>query len=87
MGSDGKRCNSRWQVEVDHIQAAGRGGPATLDNLRLACRAHNFLHAEQVYGRERMRKYRKGESTIAGADHRSLLSRAIQPSSMSSSDS
>src|SRR5574341_131437 len=66
VGSDGKRCNSRWQVQVDHIDAAARGGPATRDNLRLACRAHNFLHAEEVYGREHMRKYRKGEFAIAG---------------------
>lgn len=70
-GCDGKRCNSRWQVEVDHVQAAGRGGPATIDNLRLACRAHNFLHAEMVYGRKHMRKYRKGEFTIAGGSDRS----------------
>jgi len=65
-GPDGKRCNSRWQVEVDHVEAAARGGPATLANLRLACRAHNLLHAEEVYGREHMRKYRKGETTHLG---------------------
>ena len=63
---DGKRCNSRWQLEVDHKQAAARGGPATLDNLRLACKVHNLLHAEEVYGREHMRKYRKGERTHLG---------------------
>ncbi len=63
---EGKRCNSRWQVEVDHVEAAARGGPATLDNLRLACRAHNFRHAEEIYGPEHMRKYRKGESTHPG---------------------
>jgi hypothetical protein len=33
-------------------------------NLRLACRQHNLLHAEQVYGREHMRKYRKGKFAI-----------------------
>jgi len=65
-GQDGKRCNSRWQVEVDHLDPAARGGTARLDRLRLACRLHNFLHAEEVYGRRHMRKYRKGESTIAG---------------------
>ncbi len=63
---EGKRCNSRWQVEVDHVEAAARGGPATLDNLRLACRDHNFRHAEEIYGHDYMRKYRKGESTHPG---------------------
>ena len=68
---DGKRCNSRWQVEVDHVDAAARGGKATLDRLRLLCRLHNHLHAEEVYGREHMRKYRKGESTTSSDSPRS----------------
>ncbi len=63
---DGKRCNSRWQLEVDHVEPAARGGVATLESVRILCKAHNLLYAEQVYGREHMRKYRKGESTIAG---------------------
>jgi 5-methylcytosine-specific restriction endonuclease McrA len=69
-GSDGRRCNSRWKLEVDHVQAAARGGTSTLDNLRLACRQHNLLHAEQVYGREHMQKYRKGEFAIDGGSDR-----------------
>ena len=62
-GPDGRRCDSRWQVEVDHVDAAGRGGAATLERCRLLCKSHNLLYAEQVYGKEHMRKYRKGEST------------------------
>ena len=63
---EGKRCNSRWQVEVDHVEVAARGGPGTLENLRLACRSHNLLHAEETYGPEHMKKYRKGESSHPG---------------------
>jgi 5-methylcytosine-specific restriction endonuclease McrA len=63
---EGKRCGSRWQLEVDHKEAVAQGGPATLDNLRLACRGHNFRHAEETFGAEHMKKYRKGEFTIAG---------------------
>ena len=63
---EGKRCGSRWQLEVDHKEAAARGGPATLDNLRLACKGHNFRHAEETFGAEHMKRYRKGEFTIAG---------------------
>jgi 5-methylcytosine-specific restriction endonuclease McrA len=65
-GPDGKRCGSRWKLEVDHVRPPSRGGASTPDNLRLACRQHNLLHAEQVYGREHMEKYRGVGSTISG---------------------
>ena len=63
VGPDGRRCGSRWQVEVDHLDPAARGGTATLDRCRLLCKRHNLLYAEQVYGPEVMARYRKGEST------------------------
>ncbi len=68
---DGRRCGSRWQLEVDHVRPPSRGGTATVDDLRLACKQHNLLYAEEVYGKAFMRKYRKGESTIDGAEDRS----------------
>jgi hypothetical protein len=49
---------------VDHVQAAACGGTSTLGNLRLACRQHNLLHAEEVYGSDHMKKYRKGGFTV-----------------------
>jgi len=69
-GPDRRRCGSRWKLEVDHVRPPSRAGTSTPDDLRLACRNHNFLHAEQVYGREFMKKYRKGEFAIdGGSDH------------------
>ena len=65
-GPDGRRCGSRWKLEVDHVRPPSRGGTSALDNLRLTCQQHNLLHAEEVYGRELMRKYRKGESATGG---------------------
>ena len=47
-GPDGHRCDSRWQLELDHIRPVALGGSSATDNLRLRCRAHNMLHAEQV---------------------------------------
>lgn len=47
---DGKRCASRTLLELDHIQPRGRGGGEDAANLRVRCRAHNQLYAEQVYG-------------------------------------
>ncbi len=63
LGTDGKRCNSRWQVEVDHVDPVGRGGTATLGTLRLLCKSHNLLYAELIYGPEVMARYRRGERT------------------------
>src|SRR5262249_38529902 len=42
----GKRCESRWDLEYDHIFERARGGEPTASNLRLRCRAHNQLEAE-----------------------------------------
>jgi hypothetical protein len=74
VGPDGRRCGSRWQLEIDHIDPLAQVESVTLDDLRLCCRPHNFLHAEHVYGREYMARYRReperasrtGEFTIAG---------------------
>jgi hypothetical protein len=48
---DGARCPSRGHLELDHIEPRALGGPNTASNLRVRCRAHNRLHAEQVFGK------------------------------------
>ena len=58
-GPDGRRCDSRWRLELDHIEPPLFGGRSTVANLRLRCRAHNLLYAEQVYGREYMDRFRR----------------------------
>ncbi|MAE70888.1 MAG: hypothetical protein CME06_10515 [Gemmatimonadetes bacterium] len=37
----GRRCNSQWLLELDHIHPFALGGSHHPDNLRLLCRAHN----------------------------------------------
>ncbi len=59
IGPDGRRCCSRWKLEIDHIHPAALGGPSTIDNLRLLCAAHNQLHAEQTFGRAHMARFRR----------------------------
>jgi hypothetical protein len=65
-GPDGHRCESRWQLEFDHVDSVALGGASTVDKLRLRCRAHNMLHAEVVFGREHMDLFRRPGLTIAG---------------------
>ena len=56
VSSDGKRCAERGFLELHHHGVPhARGGKATVENLRLVCRAHNALFAEREYGRDFMR--------------------------------
>jgi hypothetical protein len=50
VGLDGRRCTARSDLELHHIIAHALGGPTTLDNLTLRCRAHNRWQAEQDFG-------------------------------------
>jgi hypothetical protein len=51
VGEDGHRCECRRFLELHHKLAWGLGGPDTVDNLQLLCRAHNRLLAERDFGR------------------------------------
>jgi hypothetical protein len=58
VDSNGRRCRERAGLEIHHEHAYALGGSATLENLRLVCRAHNALYAERDFGRahvERMK--------------------------------
>ncbi len=55
MSHDGRRCSSRAFLEIHHEQAWALGGPDTIDNLRLLCRSHNHLLAEQDFGASHVR--------------------------------
>jgi hypothetical protein len=48
----GERCHETACLELHHDEAHARGGPATAPNLRLLCRSHNLLEAEEDFGRD-----------------------------------
>jgi hypothetical protein len=54
-----KRCESTYQLEIDHIIPRALGGSDEPGNLRCLCKQHNLLAAEQKLGRDFMRKYRR----------------------------
>ena len=56
----GRRCRERSGLEVHHERAFARGGSATVENLRLLCRAHNALFAERDFGRAHIESMRNG---------------------------
>ncbi len=59
LSPEGRRCECRWQLELDHVRPDALGGPSTAENLRLRCRVHNFLHAEETFGRAHMARFRR----------------------------
>lgn len=50
VDASGRRCASRKFLELDHIVPRARGGTDDENNLRVRCRAHNRLHAEDDFG-------------------------------------
>jgi 5-methylcytosine-specific restriction endonuclease McrA len=50
VGDDGHRCGARKLLQYDHVIPVARGGTSNVANVRLRCRAHNQLEAEQVFG-------------------------------------
>jgi 5-methylcytosine-specific restriction endonuclease McrA len=65
VSESGRRCEERARLEYDHIEPVARGGEATAENVRLACRSHNQYAAERAFGAEFMERKRReaGEGT------------------------
>ena len=61
VSESGHRCEARTRLEFDHVEAVAQGGRATVQGLRLRCRAHNQLEAERAFGRDFMNT--KGETS------------------------
>ena len=55
VGESGRRCASRTRLELDHVDEVALGGKATVEGIRLRCRAHNQYTAECTFGKEFMR--------------------------------
>jgi hypothetical protein len=60
VDAQGRRCESRAWLELDHRHPRAKGGGSEPENLRLLCRSHNRFAAEQAYGRDII------EAAIAG---------------------
>jgi len=66
----GVRCRATTALELHHEQPFARGGPATAENIRLRCRAHNAFAAEQDFGRDFMRARKQGATRTRRRDDR-----------------
>jgi hypothetical protein len=50
VSEDGRRCEARALLELDHVEPWAKLGDAGVDNIRLRCRAHNQWHARERFG-------------------------------------
>jgi hypothetical protein len=50
VSREGRRCDSRAFLELDHVTPWAAGGASCAGNLRLFCRAHNQHHARTYFG-------------------------------------
>lgn len=68
VSEDGHRCAERRFIQFDHVLEVARGGEASVEDIRLRCRAHNQYAAECTFGAEFMRHKRTASSAApAGA--------------------
>jgi hypothetical protein len=56
VSADGRRCEEKGWLELDHIRPYGKGGLTVTPNVRILCRFHNEFEAERAYGREHMER-------------------------------
>ena len=61
--ADGVVCGSRKFTQIDHMLPRALGGSNDVENLRVLCRSHNLLMAEQVFGAAKMASYRKAPAS------------------------
>lgn len=50
VGRSGRRCSEQGFLEFHHVTPHASGGPPTVDNIQLRCRAHNGYEAELDFG-------------------------------------
>ncbi len=53
VGRNGRRCTDQGFLEFHHVTPYATGGPPTVDNIELRCRAHNEYEAELNFGPHR----------------------------------
>ena len=86
VDSEGRRCDCRTRLELDHIQPRARGGGDDASNLRVRCRPHNMRAAEEIFGKEhvaarihyRQQQRMRGERGTRGQDRSCVTSDTVE---------
>lgn len=64
VGTGGKRCGARHQLEFHHVMPYARGGSATEGNVTLLCKMHNQHQARADFGDEHMAQFDGRQTTL-----------------------
>ena len=64
IGAQGERCPERHRLEFHHDEPYALGGDRSVDNVRLACPAHNAYMAELDFGKEKIDQYRRSADRV-----------------------
>jgi hypothetical protein len=65
VSADGRRCAAEDFLEFHHVVPYASGGPSTVDNIELRCRAHNGYEAERHFGRRATTAVREARAIYA----------------------
>ncbi len=79
VSEDGHSCESRTLLELDHVDPVARGGRATVDGMRLRCRAHNQFEAECLFGAGFMAEKREEARRMREEKRAAAASRRVAP--------
>ncbi|MGZ3785525.1 MAG: HNH endonuclease [Bdellovibrio sp.] len=50
VGVDGHRCESRHQLEFDHVIPWSHGGTNATNNIQILCKVHNLYRVKDTHG-------------------------------------
>jgi hypothetical protein len=64
VGGQG-RCTETGQLEYHHLLPYAHGGPASVENIALRCRAHNSFESEAIFGRWQKRSVELGPDRVS----------------------
>ena len=53
----GKRCESKIDLQFEHVRTFSMGGEHTAQNIKHYCATHNRLSAILVFGKEKMDQF------------------------------
>jgi hypothetical protein len=59
IGTEGRRCGSTYQLELDHLKPFALGGEHSAANLALRCRQHNLHSAAAWFGDVHMNQFQR----------------------------
>ncbi|MGH2395964.1 MAG: HNH endonuclease [bacterium] len=74
VSRNGRRCTDQGFLEFHHVTPYAVGGPPTVDNIQLRCRAHNGYEAELDFGPRNSADVREERASYLSLDRTAMTS-------------